>query len=88
MKSGIGVRTPTQAARILALLVESGVLYILIGVSFALVLHKHESSQILVFFSLQVMTLVSALISGRMPIGVLGDILMPVAVQLAVRNCF
>ena len=37
MESGIGIRTPTQAIRILALLIESGVIYILIGVSSALV---------------------------------------------------
>jgi hypothetical protein len=37
MDSGIGIRTPRQAIRILALLVESGMIYILISVSFALV---------------------------------------------------
>jgi hypothetical protein len=35
MKSGMGVRTPTQTVRILGLLVESGMIYILIGVSSA-----------------------------------------------------
>ena len=35
MEGGIGVRTPRQAIRILALLVESGMIYILIGVSSA-----------------------------------------------------
>lgn len=40
------------------------------------------------FFSPQVMTLVSPFISGRLPSGALGDIFMPVAVQLAVRNRF
>jgi hypothetical protein len=34
------------------------------------------------------MTLVSAFITGRLPSGALGDIFMPVAVQLAVRNRF
>jgi len=32
MESGIGIRTPRQAIRILALLVESGMIYIMIGV--------------------------------------------------------
>jgi hypothetical protein len=42
MKSGMGVRTPTQTVRILGLLVESGMIYILIGVSSASV-YKHGS---------------------------------------------
>jgi hypothetical protein len=88
MQSSIGARTPRQTIRILALLVESGVLYILIGVSSALVPHKHESSRILWFLSLQIMTLASPFISGRLPSGALGDIFMPVAVQLAVCNRF
>jgi len=33
MESGIGIRTPSQAIKILALLVESGMIYILIGVT-------------------------------------------------------
>jgi hypothetical protein len=37
MESGIGLRTPTQAIRILALLIESGMIYILISVSSILV---------------------------------------------------
>jgi hypothetical protein len=49
MESGIGIRTPTQAIKILALLIESGVIYILIGVSSALV-YNHEFSHP-VFFS-------------------------------------
>jgi len=49
MESGIGIRTPTQAIRILALLIESGVIYILIGVSSALV-HKHGFSYLVFFF--------------------------------------
>jgi hypothetical protein len=43
-ESGIGVRTPTQGIKILVLLVESGMIYILIGVSYSLV-YKHGSSQ-------------------------------------------
>ena len=35
MEGGIGIRTPRQAIRILAVLVESGVIYILMGVSSA-----------------------------------------------------
>ena len=49
MESGIGIRTPTQAIRILALLIESGVIYILIGVSSALV-YKHGFSYHVFFF--------------------------------------
>jgi hypothetical protein len=33
IESGIGIRTPRQVIRILAILVESGIIYILIGVS-------------------------------------------------------
>jgi hypothetical protein len=33
MEGGIGIRTPRQAFKILAILVESGMIYILIGVS-------------------------------------------------------
>ena len=43
MESGIGIRTPSQAIRILALLVKSGMIHILIGVSSALV-YKHRLS--------------------------------------------
>jgi hypothetical protein len=88
MTSGIGVRTPTQAVRILALLVESGLLYILIGVSSALE-HKHGLSLARVAsvsFSLQVTALASFVI--RLPFGTLGDVFMPVAVQFVVRNIF
>jgi hypothetical protein len=35
MEGGIGIRTPGQALKILAILVESGIIYILIGVSSA-----------------------------------------------------
>jgi hypothetical protein len=42
MRSGMGVRIPTQTVRILGLLVESGMIYILIGVSSASV-YKHGS---------------------------------------------
>jgi hypothetical protein len=44
MESGMGVRTPRGAIRILALLVDSGMIYILIGVSSTLV-YKHGRSQ-------------------------------------------
>jgi hypothetical protein len=33
IESGINIRTPRQAIRILAILVESGMIYILLGVS-------------------------------------------------------
>src|SRR5579863_5953764 len=45
IESGIGVRKPRQVIRILALLVESGMIYILIGVSSTLV-YKHRLSRL------------------------------------------
>lgn len=47
--SGVGIRTPTQAIRILGLVVESGMLYILVGVSSACLVHgrKHGSSRVI-----------------------------------------
>jgi len=59
MASGVGIQTPTQAIRILGLVVESGMLYIFIGI----------------------VALVSPVI--HLPFGTLGDIFMPVTVQLA-----
>jgi hypothetical protein len=50
VESGIGVRTPRQASRILALLVESGAIYILIGVSPAM-LYKHWLPWFILLFS-------------------------------------
>jgi hypothetical protein len=46
VEGGIGIRTPRQAMKILAVLVESGVIYILIGVSSALVFKHGLSSYI------------------------------------------
>jgi hypothetical protein len=88
MTSEIGARYPSQAIRILALMVESGMLYILIGVSSALVhyLARINTSSLFVSFALQVTALASLVI--RLPFGTLGDIFMPVAVQLVVRNNF
>ena len=84
--SGIGIRTPPRVIRILALVVESGMLYIFIGVSSAcLVLHHghtHEPSR--VFFSRQVVTLVSPFI--HLPFGTLSNIFALLTSQLAVRN--
>jgi hypothetical protein len=80
MESGMGVRTPRGAIRILALLVESGMIYILIGVSSAL-MYKHSLSQL---FFLQVTSLASM-------IGFLGDIssvIYRLGTQLSVRNSF
>jgi hypothetical protein len=84
MVSGVGARNPTHAIRILTLVVESGVLYVLIGVSSASVPHTHRTSW--TFFSLQVVTLATVFIPNILPYGALGDIFMPVSVQLAVRN--
>jgi hypothetical protein len=85
MESGIGIRTPRQAIRILALLVESGMIYILISVSFALV-YNHRLSQFL--FSLQgtIMTLVA--ISTRVGLGVVLQLSTAVGIQLVVRISF
>jgi len=41
MTSGVGIRTPTLGIRILGLVVESGMLYIFIGVSSACLVHGH-----------------------------------------------
>jgi hypothetical protein len=85
MENGSGVRIPKQAVRILGLLVESGMIYILIGVSSASV-YKHEFPRTL--FSLQVMNLTSHAILLHFQLGVLTDVFMPVGIQLVVRNSF
>ena len=81
--NGDGIRTPTRAVRILGLVVESGMLYILIGVSSACLVHghKHQSSR---FFFRQVVALVSPFID--LPSGTLSVIFLPSAGQLAVCN--
>jgi hypothetical protein len=67
------------------LLVESGTLYILIGVSSNLGNYcKHELIMIINFFSRQASILATTLI--RVPFGTVGDIATPVGVQLAVRT--
>ena len=50
MESGTSIRTSAKAIRILALLVESGMIYILIGVSSALG-YKHGMSHFFLFRS-------------------------------------
>jgi hypothetical protein len=84
MASGISVRFSTQTIRILALLVESGVIYILIGVSSAF-LYKHGLSRLL---SVQVTVLASLVFFLRFGLQSLSDIFMPVGIQLVVRNTF
>ena len=84
MTSGEGIRTPTQAIKILGLVVESGMLYIFIGVSSSCLVHGHKHGSSRLFFSRQVVALISPII--HLPFGTLGDIFMPVTVQLAVRN--
>ena len=86
MTSGVGIRTPTRGIRILALVVESGMLYIFIGVSPACLVHGHKYRPSHVFFSRQVVNLVSIFI--HLPFGTLSKIVMPLASQLAVRNHF
>ena len=85
MESGTGIRTPTQAIKILALLIESGAIYILIGVSSALA-YKHGLSRSL--FSLQIATLVTITICIHFGLGGISDVFLPVGIQLAVRNSF
>jgi hypothetical membrane protein len=85
MESGIGIRTPKQAIRILALLVESGMIYILIGVSFALV-YDHGLSQFL--FYLKVTSLALIVISTRFGLTMPKNLSIIVGIQLVVRNSF
>jgi hypothetical protein len=82
VESRIGIQTPRKAIKILALLVESGVVYILIGVSSAFV-YKHELSWI--SFSSQIMSLASmASFIG----GPTSTVIYLVAIHLAVRDSF
>jgi hypothetical protein len=85
MEGGIGVQTPTQTTRILALLVESGMIYILIGVSSALEF-KHGLSRFL--FSLKVTSVTSIIISLRFGLKDISAIFTLVSIQLTVRNSF
>jgi hypothetical protein len=85
MEDGIGIRTPRQAIRILAVLVESGMIYILIGVSYASV-HTQGLSRFL--FSLQVMSLASIFIFLHFGLGNLSYTFLPVSTQLVVRGSF
>src|SRR5579863_6495590 len=84
MESGIGVRIPGQAMRVLALLVESGMSYILIGVSFALV-YEHRLSR---SFPFQVASLASIIISLHFGLTNITIIFMLVAIQFVVRKTF
>ena len=85
MTSGVGIQTPTRGIRILALVVESGMLYIFIGVSSACLVHgyKHGSSRD--FFSRQVGALVSPFIDPIRTV-MFSNIFFSSAFQLAVRN--
>jgi hypothetical protein len=86
MESGVGVRTPRLAIKILAVLVESGMIYVLIGVSSASV-YKHGLSRFP--FSLQVTTLASIVISlVRLQLSEIPTVITLVDIQLAVRNSF
>lgn len=70
----------TMASKVLGFLVESGMLYILIGVSS---ISAHKPDRVIINLS-QVIVLVSVFI--HLSFGTLGDILLPVGVQLAVRT--
>jgi hypothetical protein len=69
----------------LALLIESGAIYILIGVSFALA-YKHGLSRSL--FSLQIASLVTITICIHFGLTGIAEVFTPVGIQLAVRNTF
>jgi hypothetical protein len=84
MESGMGVRTPRGAIRILALLVDSGMIYILIGVSSTLV-YKHGLSQI---FFLQVTILVSIVSFLSTGLPEISTVFLRLGTQLSVRNSF
>ena len=86
MTSGVGIRTPPRVIRILALIVESGMLYIFIGVSSACLVHGRKHGPSRVFFSRQVVTLVSPFI--HLPFWTLSNIFALLTSQLAVRNHF
>jgi hypothetical protein len=80
----MGVRTPTGAIRILALLVDSGMIYILIGVSSTLV-YKHGLSQL---FFLQVTILVSIVCFLSTGLSEISTVFLRLGTQLSVRNSF
>jgi hypothetical protein len=79
MSYGVDGRT-TMASKVLGFLVESGTLYIFIGVS---PISAHKPDRVIISLS-QVVVVASAFI--RLCFATLGDILVPVAVQLAVRT--
>jgi hypothetical protein len=80
----MGVRTPRGASRILALLVESGMIYILIGVSSALV-YKHSLSQL---FFLQVTTLASMIGFLGTSLSDISSVICRLGTQLSVGHNF
>jgi hypothetical protein len=87
MECGTGVRTPTRGIRILAILIESGMIYILIGVSFALaykciVTTYFSNPQVTVF------TAVAVLFFLHLNHGALSNVFIPVCTQLVVRSIF
>jgi len=85
MESGIGVPTPGQVTRILALLVESGMVYILIGVSSSLEF-KYGLSRF--HLSLKVTSVISIIISLRFGLDDISTAFTLVSMQLTVRNNF
>jgi hypothetical protein len=84
MSYGAGGRS-TMASKILCFLVESGTLYIFIGVSFFTSAHTCKPRPASIHKNIfQVIVLVSVFI--HLSFATLGDILLPVGVQLAVRT--
>jgi hypothetical protein len=85
MESGVGVPAHGQVTRILALLVESGMVYILIGVSPALKF-KHGLSRF--HLSHKVTSVISIIISVRFKLEDISTAFTLVSIQLTVRNSF
>ena len=88
MTNGDGIRTPTRAIRILGLVIESGMLYILVGVSPPPPVWYMDTStgHHPFFFSRQVLVLVGPLMNP--PYLSFTETLFPSTGQLAVRNHF
>ena len=87
MTSGDGIRTPTRAIRILGLVIESGMLYIIVGVSPPPPGTWVQARVITLFlFSRQVLVLVGPFMNP--PYLSFTETLFPSTGQLAVRNHF
>jgi hypothetical protein len=79
----MGIRTPRQAIKILALLVESGLIYILISVSSAFIQNPGCHN-----FFLQVTSSVTLFISTFLLISEFASVFLLVAAEVVVYNIF